>query len=111
MPQLQSSSSSGTCSALGGYPGMPDFGIDPELRIRASPEKVLRRTSEALNFIREIMLSRSSLAWQEAEKKFQAIHDEWSAIEAVVSLELLLESEDLLIEEPLPSPSERLHAA
>jgi hypothetical protein len=90
---------------------MPDFAIDPELRIRLSGERVLRRTSEALKFFREVMLSRPGPAWQEAEKSFQAIHDEWSAIEAVVGLELLLEADGLLIEEPIPSPSERRHAA
>jgi hypothetical protein len=91
---------------------MPDFAIDPELRIRARPEKILRRTSEALQFIREIMPSRPGRAWQDAAESFEAIRDEWSAIEAVVHLELLLEAEHLLIEEPLPSPSERRrHAA
>jgi hypothetical protein len=29
---------------------MPDFPIDPELRIRASPPVVLRRTTEAVRF-------------------------------------------------------------
>jgi hypothetical protein len=90
---------------------MPDFAIDPELRIRARPEKVLRRTSEALQFIREIMPSRPGRAWQDAAESFEAIRDEWGAIEAVVHLELLLEAEHLLIEEPLSPPSERRHAA
>jgi hypothetical protein len=93
------------------FTGMPDFAIDPELRIRLRGEKILHRTSDALKFIREIMLSRPGRAWQEAEESFQAIHDEWSAIEAVVSLELLLEAEGLLIDEPVHSPSDRLHAA
>src|SRR5215471_11468327 len=35
---------------------MPDFPIDPELRIRASPPIVLRRTIEAVNFIRKVAL-------------------------------------------------------
>jgi hypothetical protein len=94
---------------------VPDFAIDPELRIRANPEKVLRRTHEALKFIRKMMLSRSGRGWQDVVEKFEAMQDEWSAIEAVVNLELLLEAEDLLIEEKPPQsgppPSERLHAA
>jgi hypothetical protein len=101
----------GTCATLRVYAVMPDFAIDPELRVRARPEKVLRRTSEALQFLREITPSRSSRAWQDAAESFEKIRDEWNAIEAVVNLELLLEAEGLLIEEPLPSPSERLHAA
>jgi len=32
---------------------MPDFPIDPELRIRARPPIVLRRTTEAVDFIRK----------------------------------------------------------
>jgi hypothetical protein len=106
----------GTCAARRGYPYMPDFAIDPELRVRARserarPEKVLRRTSEALQFLREITPSRSSRAWQDAAESFEKIRDEWSAIEAVVSLEILLEAEGLLIEKLLPSPPERRHAA
>jgi hypothetical protein len=101
----------GTCAARRDYPGMPDFAIDPELRVRARPEKVLRRTSEALQFLREITPSRSSRAWQDAAESFEKIRDEWNAIEAVVSLEILLEAEGLLIEKLLPSPPERRHAA
>jgi len=37
---------------------MPDFPIDPELRIRTSPPVVLRRTTEAVGFIRKMTLSR-----------------------------------------------------
>ena len=29
---------------------MPDFSIDPELRVRVSPPVVLRRTTEAVGF-------------------------------------------------------------
>ena len=36
---------------------MPDFPIDPELRIRATPTIVRRRTSEAVDFIRKVALS------------------------------------------------------
>jgi hypothetical protein len=32
---------------------MPDFPIDPELRIRTSPPVVLRRTTEAVGFFSE----------------------------------------------------------
>jgi hypothetical protein len=67
---------------------MPDFPIDPELRIRASPPMVLRRTTEAVDFIRKVALS-----------TFQAARDEWSAMEAVVHLELVLEAGGILIEE------------
>jgi hypothetical protein len=32
------------------FTGMPDFAIDPELRIRLRGEKILHRTSDALKF-------------------------------------------------------------
>ena len=85
---------------------MPDYPIDPELRIRASPEAVLCRTTEAVEFIREMMSSHSGREWQDLLQRFEAIRDEWSAIEAVVNLELLLEAKGLLIEEQpsLPAP-------
>jgi hypothetical protein len=78
---------------------MPSFPIDPELLIRASPPIVLRRTTEAVDFIRNVALSTSDRAWQELLRSFEAVVDEWSAMEAVVHLELLLEAEGLLIEE------------
>ena len=77
---------------------MPDFPIDPELRIRASPPIVLRRTTEAVEFIRQQALSGADRAWEDVLKSFEAAVDEWSAMEAVVHLELLLEAGDLLIE-------------
>src|SRR5215831_1027506 len=77
---------------------MPDFPLDPELRIRASPPIVLRRTTEAVEFIRQLALSDPDRAWADALHSFEAAVDEWSAIEAVVRLELLLESGYLLIE-------------
>jgi hypothetical protein len=85
---------------------MPDYLIDPELRIRASPEVVLRRTTEAVEFIRKMTSSHSGREWQDMLQRFEAIRDEWSAIEAVVNLELLLEAKGLLIEEQpsLPAP-------
>jgi hypothetical protein len=78
---------------------MPDFAIDPELRIRASPPIVLRRTTEAVEFIRQLALSSPDRAWEDVLQRFEAAGDEWSAMEAVVHLELLLEAGDLLIEE------------
>ena len=78
---------------------MPDFPIDPELRIRASPPIVLRRTTEAVDFIRKVALSAPDRAWQDVLRSFEAARDEWSAMEAVVHLELLVEARDLLIEE------------
>ena len=77
---------------------MPDFPIDPELRIRASPPIVLRRTTEAVEFIRQLALSSPDRAWEDVLQRFEAAGDEWSAMEAVVHLELLLEAGDLLIE-------------
>ena len=76
---------------------MPDFPIDPELRIRATPTIVLRRTSEAVDFIRKVALS-PDRAWQDVLQSLEAARDEWSAMEAVVHLELLLEAGGLLIE-------------
>ncbi len=78
---------------------MPDFPIDPELRIRASPPVVLRRTTEAVGFIQKMTLNRPDHAWRDVLQSFEAARDEWSAMEAVVRLELLLEAEGLLIEE------------
>src|SRR6266446_1201561 len=69
---------------------MPDFPIDPELRIRARPPVVLRRTTEAVGFIRKMTLSRPGHPWRDVLQSFEAARDEWSAMEAVVHLELLL---------------------
>jgi hypothetical protein len=82
-----------------GYLVMPDFPIDPELRIRATPPIVLRRTTQALDFIRKLALSSSDRAWRDLLQSFESARDEWSAMEAVVKVELLLEAEGLLIEE------------
>jgi hypothetical protein len=78
---------------------MSDFPIDPELRIRGRPDRVLHRTNEALNFIRQVAVSATGRAWKDVLDRFEAIQDEWSALEAVVHLELLLEAEGRLIEE------------
>jgi hypothetical protein len=37
--------------------------------------------------------------WKDLLRNFEAAEDEWTAMEAVVHLELLLEAEDLLIED------------
>jgi hypothetical protein len=71
---------------------MPDFPIDPELRIRASPPIVLRRTTQAVDFIRKVSLSSPDRAWRDVLQSLEAAQDEWSAMEAVVHLELLLEA-------------------
>ena len=84
---------------------MSDFPIDPELRIRARPPIVLRRTTEAVDFIRKAALSTSDRPWQDLLQSFEAARDEWSAMEAVVRLELMLEAEGLLIEERTPYAS------
>ena len=78
---------------------MPDFLIDPELWIRASPPIVLRRTTEAVDFIRKVALSSPDRAWHDILQSLEAARDEWSAMEVVVHLELLLEARGLLIEE------------
>jgi putative ABC transport system substrate-binding protein len=49
--------------------------------------------------IRQMAFSRPGTAWSDLMASFQEIRDEWSAIEGVVKLELLLEAEGLLIEE------------
>jgi hypothetical protein len=94
---------------------MPDFPIDPELRIRTSPPVVLRRTTEAVGFIRKMTLSRFGHGWRDLLQSFEAAQDEWSAMETVVHLELLLEAEGLLTEERTagaPSPGQdRFRAA
>src|SRR5438034_602229 len=63
---------------------MPDFPIDPELHIRNSPPIVLRRTTEAVGFIRRMSLSRPGHAWRDVLQRFEAARDEWSAMEDVV---------------------------
>jgi len=78
---------------------MPDYPIDPELHIRTSPPIVLRRTSEAVDFIRKAALSNPDRAWRDVLQSLEAARDEWSAMEAVVHLELLLEASGLLIEQ------------
>src|SRR5437773_1980526 len=47
---------------------MPDFPIDPELRIHATPSIVLRRTTEAVDFIRKLALSSSDRAWRRTDR-------------------------------------------
>ena len=84
---------------------MHDFPIDPELRIRGSPPRVLRRTTEAMAFIQKMTLSHTGSAWRDVQQSFEEAWDEWSAMEAVVKLELLLEAEGLLIEEKSAPPS------
>ena len=81
--------------------GMSDFPIDPELRIRGRPDQVLRRTNKALNFVRQVC-HRARLA--RFLDRFEAIQDKWSALEAVVHLEFLLEAEGRLIEEKWREP-------
>ena len=83
---------------------MLDFPIDPELRIRGRPERVLQSTNDALNFVRQTAARFTSRAWQDVLERFETIQDKWSAIEAVVHLELQLEAEGRLIEEKRREP-------
>jgi hypothetical protein len=78
---------------------MHEFPIDPKLHIRANPPVVLRCTSEAVKFIRKMALSSRGRAWHDVLQNFETAKDEWSALEAVVQFELLLEKRGLLIEE------------
>ena len=79
---------------------MPGFPIDPELRVRVSPPVVLRRTTEAVAFLRKMAsLNSTGRAWKDLLQDFEAARDEWSAIEAVVHLEFLLEARGLLMED------------
>jgi hypothetical protein len=84
---------------------MADFPIDPELCIRTSPTLVLRRTTEAIEFIRKTTLSSPNRAWKEVLQSLEGARDEWTAMEAVVHLELLLEARNMLIEESRPHAS------
>jgi hypothetical protein len=93
-----------------GYIAMPDFPIDPEVRIRATPSIVLRRTTEAVDFIRKVALSSSDRAWRDLLQNFEAARGEWSAMEAVVKLELLLEAEGLLVEQETADSSRSAEA-
>ena len=58
----------------------------------------MRRTTEAVDFVRKVALSSLDRAWQDILQSFEAARDEWSAMEVVVHLELLLEARGLLIE-------------
>ena len=78
---------------------MPDFPVDPELRVRVSPPVVLRRTTEAVAFLRKMALNSAGRAWKDLLQDFEAARDEWSAMEAVVHLELLLETRGLLMKD------------
>jgi hypothetical protein len=62
---------------------MPDFPIDPELRIRVSPPVILRGTTEAMTFIRKMTLGRAGRAWLDVQQNFEDAWDEWSAMQAV----------------------------
>src|SRR5262249_53375096 len=84
---------------------MLDFPIDRELRTRAPPPIVLRRTTEAVDFIRKAALSTPDRPWHDLLQSFEAARDEWSAMEAVVHLELLLEAGGLLLGASTPYPS------
>src|SRR5262245_31330928 len=95
----------GTSAAAPRYIPMPDFPFDPESRIRASSPIVLARTTEAIEFIRKTTLSSPNRAWEEVLQSLEAARDEWTAMEAVVHLELLLEARNMLIEESRPHAS------
>ena len=56
-------------------------------------------------FIRKRTQSRSEPAWLDVQQSFEEVWDEWTAMEAVVRLELLLEAEGLLIEDKPASGS------
>jgi len=60
---------------------------------------VLRRTTEAVDFIRKVAVVTPDRVWQDLLQSFEAARDEWSAMEAIVHFELLLEAGGLLIEE------------
>jgi hypothetical protein len=49
-------------------------GIDPELRIRARPPVVLRRTTEAVDFIRKVAVVTPDRVWQDLLQSFEAAH-------------------------------------
>ena len=79
--------------------GMLEFPIDPELRIRGTPDRVLRCTSDAVKFLRQMSLGRADGPWARLLHAFQDARDEWTAMETVVQLEIALEIEGRLIEE------------
>ena len=64
-----------------------------------------RATRKAIEFIRKTTLSSSNRAWEEVLQSLEAARDEWTAMEAVVHLELLLEGRNMLIEESRPRAS------
>jgi hypothetical protein len=54
-------------------------------------------------------LGRAGRAWLDVRQSFEDAWDEWSAMEAVVKLEMLLEAEGLLIEDkPAPASTSSL---
>jgi len=50
---------------------MPDFPIDPELRIRVNPPGVLRRATEAMAFIRKMTLGCAGRAAGQTNSVYQ----------------------------------------
>ena len=78
---------------------MFDFPIDPEVRVRGVPERVLRRTLDALTFLKQMSLASPTGPWPEILQALENVTDEWTAMEAVVRLEIALEAEGRLIEE------------
>src|SRR5258708_29839694 len=100
----------GTLSGQHRYAAMVNFAIDPELRIRGFPEIVLRQSDEALTFLRKKSLIFPRGHYQDILRIFEAIRDEWSALEAVVRLEILLEAEGLLIDHKRSAPPSQANA-
>ena len=93
----------GTVAAAKRWASMADFPIDPVVRVRANPELVLGCTDDALRFLRNLLLQEPDGDWRAMLRSFQAVHDDVSALEAVVDLELLLEKKGLLIEDHAPA--------
>jgi hypothetical protein len=81
---------------------MLDIPIDPELRVRGTPERVLQRTSDAVSFAKQMALAQPDGPWSAVIQAFEHARDEWTAIEAVVQLELALEADGRLIEDDGP---------
>jgi hypothetical protein len=90
---------------------MLDVPIDPVLRIRGAPQRVLQRTSDAVKFLKQMMLARPDGPWTTLLQALQDAQDEWSAMEAVVQLEITLEAEGRLVEEKQPSGAQSIPLA
>lgn len=82
--------------------GMKDYPIDPPIELRM-PVGLLRSTNRARAVIAQ--KAATDRSWRKLERQFERISDEWTAIDAVVALEVLALEDGLLVEEASEHPA------